>query len=65
MTIKQFLNELGGVVAVANALKAPISTVSSWAQSNKVPPWRRRDLRRLAEKDGVGLPDFDGTKEAA
>lgn len=50
---EQFINALGGTVAVANALGAPPSTVSSWKQANSIPHWRMAGLLALAAEKGV------------
>lgn len=43
-----YVNSLGGTVAVAKGLKIPVSTVSSWKATNRIPEWRRPALEQLA-----------------
>jgi uncharacterized protein YjcR len=55
-TISQFIVDLGGTVAVADALGVPPSTVSSWKTSNSIPHWRMEKLSELAKERSVELP---------
>ncbi len=65
-TVEEFINELGGTVAVANALELAPTTVSSWKSTQSIPKWRRRALKELADEKGVRLPEsFDATGKAA
>jgi hypothetical protein len=57
MTVKEHLTALGGIVAVAKALDLPVSTVSGWSISNRVPKWREPALRELSEAAGLSFPD--------
>lgn len=54
--IEQFIDALGGTVAVATALGVPASTVSSWKSSNSIPHWRMDRLAVLATEKGVAMP---------
>jgi hypothetical protein len=55
-TIEQFIDALGGTVAVATALELAPTTVSSWKSADSIPKWRRRDLSVLAQAKQVALP---------
>jgi hypothetical protein len=55
-TVEQLIVALGGTFAVAIALDAPPSTVSSWKSANSIPSWRLKDIQRLAKRAGVGVP---------
>ena len=55
-TISQFIVDLGGTVAVADALGVPPSTVSSWKTSNSIPHWRMEKLSELAKAKRGKLP---------
>jgi hypothetical protein len=57
-TIEQFIDALGGTVAVATALDLAPTTVSSWKSTNSIPKWRRDGLRALARKKEVPLPQL-------
>jgi hypothetical protein len=57
-TIDQFINALGGTVAVATALDLAPTTVSSWKSTNSIPKWRWGGLRALAQEKAVPLPHF-------
>lgn len=57
-TIEQFIDALGGTVAVATALDLAPTTVSSWKSTNSIPKWRRDGLRTLAGKKAVPLPQL-------
>lgn len=56
-TVKSFIDELDGTVKVAEALGLPVSTVSGWNLSNRIPSWREPALRELAQKKGVSFPE--------
>lgn len=56
-TIEQFIVDLGGTVAVANALDLAPTTVSSWKSANSIPKWRRDGLIALASEKKVVVPD--------
>ena len=56
MTVKEFIDSLDGTVAVAEAIGAPVSTVSGWNISNAIPAWRMLPLRELAKEKGVRVP---------
>lgn len=56
-TVEQFIDALGGTVAVAAAAEAPPSTVSSWKTANSIPRWRMTVLKFLAKEKGVPVPD--------
>lgn len=56
-TVKQYLTSLGGIVAVAETLELPVSTVSGWGLKNSVPSWREPALRDLGEARGKPFPD--------
>ena len=55
-TVEQFIDALGGTVAVANASEAAPTTVSSWKAANSIPRWRMPALKALAKKKGVSVP---------
>jgi hypothetical protein len=59
-TVEQLIVALGGTIAVATALDAPPSTVSSWKGANSIPHWRLRDIQRLAKRAGVEVPAWIG-----
>lgn len=54
--ISKFIVDLGGTVAVADALGVPPSTVSSWKTSNSIPHWRMEKLTELAREKRVKVP---------
>jgi hypothetical protein len=56
-TVEQFIDALGGTVAVANAMDLAPTTVSSWKSSNSIPKWRLDGLRTLASEKSVDVPD--------
>lgn len=64
LTVKQFIDSIGGTVAVAAALKLPISTVSGWNINNSIPGWREEALRKLAKRKGVEWPESFAEKAA-
>jgi len=51
------IKALGGTSEVARAVNAPPSTVSSWKEANRIPPWRMDAVRELARLKGVNLSD--------
>jgi hypothetical protein len=55
-TVSEFIDELGGTVAVADALELSPTTVSSWKSSNSIPRWRAKELRLVAAEKGVEYP---------
>ena len=57
MTVREFIDRLGGTKIVAEKLDLPISTVSGWNISNSVPKWRVPALRTLASRKKVEMPD--------
>lgn len=56
MTVEDFIVELGGTVAVANALDLAPTTVSSWKSSGSIPKWRMDGLRAFAAEKGIPVP---------
>ena len=65
-TVKDFMNELGGTVEVAAVLGVPISTVSGWNLSNRIPHWRVPAVKALAKKLGKQFPaEFAPLEKAA
>ena len=58
-TVKDILHKLGKARKVADELGLPLSTVTSWAQFNHVPNWRRSALLDLALRQGVALSSAD------
>lgn len=60
MTVKDFLESIGGPARVATDLDLPLTTVASWQQRNKIPNWRRPALAALADKRGLYLPTTFG-----
>jgi hypothetical protein len=55
-TVEQFIDALGGTVAVATALDLAPTTVSSWKTSGSIPKWRMDGLRQLAALKKVEVP---------
>ncbi len=55
-TVEQFIDALGGTVAVATALDLTPSTVSSWKTSGSIPRWRNDGIVKLAKKMGLAVP---------
>lgn len=55
-TVDQFLNALGGTVAVAKALDLAPTTVSSWRASGSIPKWRMDGIRQIAADKGIECP---------
>lgn len=65
-TVAQFIDDLGGTVAVAERLDLAPTTVSSWKTSNSIPKWRKSALRQFAEQQGKEMPEqFDLPQEQA
>lgn len=56
-SIDQFINALGGTVAVAKEHRVGPSVVSSWRKTGKVPNWRVPRIVELALAKGVPLPE--------
>jgi len=59
MTVDQIMQQLGGFTKVANAIKAPVTTVHSWKRANFIPEWRHAALLALAKKNRVPLSAAD------
>lgn len=55
-TVEQFIDELGGTVAVATALDLAPTTVSSWKSSGSIPKWRMEGIRKLAALKKIEVP---------
>lgn len=55
-TVEQFIDALGGTIAVASALDLAPTTVSSWKASGSIPKWRIEGLRQLAALKKVEMP---------
>ena len=64
-TVTEFINTLGGTVAVANALELAPTTVSSWKASGSIPKWRMEGLVRLAQEQGKPVPKTFSPQDAA
>lgn len=58
-TVEQFIDALGGTIAVAAELDLAPTTVSSWKSSGSIPKWRMDGLRRIAAEKGVDVPTFN------
>lgn len=54
-TAKEIIEKLGKAREVAADLGVPLSTVTSWAQFNYIPDWRKPALLQLAGKKRVSL----------
>lgn len=52
----QVIDALGGTTAVANAIKAPTSTVHSW-RTGRIPESRLEHLKLLAKARRIALPE--------
>jgi hypothetical protein len=59
---KDILDRLGKARKVADELGLPLSTVTSWAQFNHIPDWRKPALLEIALKQGVDLSISDFPK---
>lgn len=57
-TVRDILQELGGVSAVSTETGIPLTTVHSWARSGAVPEWRVPVLVQMGAK--VGRPMLAG-----
>ncbi len=57
MTVREFIDQLGGTKIVAGKLGLPISTVSGWNINNSIPNWRVPALRSLASRKKVEMPE--------
>lgn len=57
-TVEQFIDALGGTVAVATALELAPTTVSSWKASGSIPKWRMDGIRQLAALKKLDVPTF-------
>jgi hypothetical protein len=55
-TVEEFINALGGTVAVAQALGIAPTTVSSWKSAGSVPKWRMAGLEQIAMEKNIGIP---------
>ena len=55
-TVSDFIDELGGTVAVANFLDIAPTTVSSWKTSHSIPKWRMEGVKAFAKKLGKPVP---------
>ena len=64
-TVEQFIDALGGTVAVANALELAPTTVSSWKSSGSIPKWRMEKLLTLAFERGVSVPQANAVAPSA
>lgn len=64
-TVEQFIDSLGGTVAVANALDLAPTTVSSWKSSGSIPKWRMPGLREIATKQEIEVPERFSPASAA
>lgn len=64
-TVEQIIDALGGTVAVARELDLAPTTVSSWKSANSIPRWRLGEIRRLAERVGVEVPQGISAKRRA
>lgn len=56
MTVQDLFKQLGGPQKVADALRVPFTTVSSWSQRDRIPPWRLGDVAELALKSNIAVP---------
>lgn len=54
-TAKDIIERLGKARNVATELGLPLSTVTSWAQFNHIPDWRKPALLQLAVAMGAAL----------
>lgn len=57
MTVRQFIQSLGGSTNVATLIGVPMTTVHSWVRKNSIPQWRRPQLAKLVKRNGVPMPD--------
>ena len=64
-TVEQFIDALGGTVAVANALGLAPTTVSSWKPANSIPKWRVDALRAFAAEKGIEYPEAFAERSSA
>ncbi len=56
MNHTELIDALGGVTAVANALKVQTNVVGNWRQREV--PWRwRHTVAKLAKRKNIDLPD--------
>ena len=65
MTVREFIDQIGGTKNVAIKLGLPISTVSGWNINNSVPSWRVPALKGLASRKKVQFPDAFADKPVA
>ena len=65
MTALDIIQRLGGVTAVSKKLGIPLTTVSSWGRSNRIPDWRQPKLLELASQEGVTVSTADFPSIAA
>lgn len=56
-TVDQFIDALGGTVAVATALDLAPTTVSSWKTAGSIPKWRMDGIRQLAALKRLDVPE--------
>lgn len=61
-TMKQLIDDLGGIKAVSEALGVDRSAVGNWRLEGRSIPWKHRPaIARLAAEKAVNLPlDFWG-----
>lgn len=58
-TARAIIDDLGKARKVADELGLPLSTVTSWAQFNHIPDWRKPALLEMALRNGVNLASGD------
>ena len=55
MKARELIQAFGGLSKAAKAFGAPISTVQHWENTDRIPPWRERDVRDAAKTYNIKI----------
>lgn len=47
----------GDLKRTASALGVPYTTVHTWDTKGRIPKWRMDNIRQVAKRDGIQLPE--------
>jgi hypothetical protein len=59
MTARDIIQKLGGIKPLSDSMGIPLTTISSWARSNRIPDWRQPKLLELAVERDIPLSTAD------
>jgi len=45
----------GGYSAMARRCKIPLTTIHGWARRNRLPPWRIKEIERVARSEKLDI----------